>query len=297
MADVFGARTDFYRARVSHRIHRALHHGSAFPARLHEAMVYAADGGKRLRPLLVYASAETLGVEPARVDAAAAAVELIHAYSLVHDDLPAMDDDDLRRGRPTCHRAYDEATAILVGDALQAAAFRILAEPDAAAPPAEQRLAMVRELAEAAGSQGMVGGQAVDLAAVGRTLDVAEVEAMHIRKTGTLLLACVRLAAMAGESVDAAATEALEAYGKRIGLAFQIQDDVLDESGDTAVLGKHAGQDQRNGKPTYVSAAGLPAARARAEELFREATDALDRFGEAAEPLRWIADSLRARRH
>lgn len=297
MADDFGARADFYRARVSHRIHRALHHGSAFPQRLHEAMVYAADGGKRLRPLLVYASAETLGLTAAQVDAPAAAVELIHAYSLVHDDLPAMDNDDLRRGRPTCHRAYDEATAILVGDALQAAAFRVLAETGDGDASAEARVAMVRELAEAAGSHGMVGGQAVDLDAVGRDLGVAEIEAMHIRKTGALLLACVRMAALASDDCDSAQSDALEAFGKRIGLAFQIQDDVLDESGDTDVIGKHAGQDRRRGKPTYVSAAGLSAAAARADELFGEALSALQPFGDAAAPLRWIAESLRARRH
>ncbi len=296
MASDFGERAEFYRARVNGHIRRVLGRGSTMPQRLHEAMRYAAEGGKRLRPLLVYACGEVLGVDASRLDNAAAAIELIHAYSLVHDDLPAMDDDDLRRGRPTCHRAYDEATAILVGDALQAAAFRLLA--DIGDPPlsAECRIAMVRELAEAAGSQGMVGGQAIDLESVGRNLGVAEVEAMHIRKTGALLLACMRLSCEVAGASDAD-RQALDAYGKRIGLAFQIQDDVLDETSNAEEMGKQAGQDRRLGKPTYVSAAGLAAARARAEELFDQAREALAHFGDRAAPLYWLTDSLQARRH
>ena len=296
MADVFGARTDFYRARVSHRIHRALHHGSAFPARLHEAMVYAADGGKRLRPLLVYASAETLGVEPARVDAAAAAVELIHAYSLVHDDLPAMDDDDLRRGQPTCHRAFDEATAILAGDALQALAFEIIAEP-AELLDAEQRLQMVELLAQASGSHGMCGGQAMDLQAVGRQLDIAQVEAMHIRKTGALIRASVLLACCVRPELPEAEHQALDHFAKCLGLAFQIQDDVLDEDGHTEQLGKQAGADRHRNKPTFTAVLGLAAARERAAELFEEARACLAPLGERAQSLVALSLWVQQRRH
>ncbi|MES1944297.1 polyprenyl synthetase [Salinisphaera sp. PC39] len=259
------------------------------PRDLHRAMRYATlDGGKRLRALLVYATAEALERPAERVDAAAAAVELIHAYSLVHDDLPAMDDDDLRRGKPSCHKAFGEATAILAGDALQTLAFRILARDEAAGDPA-QRLRQVELLAEAAGSRGMAGGQAIDLAAAGRALSLDEVETMHRRKTGALIRASVLMPCHAGPAPETSRLAALERYAECLGLAFQIQDDILDESGDPAAMGKSRGADAARGKPTYTSMVGLDTARARARDLYREARDALAPFGAAAGGLHWLA--------
>ncbi|HEX4896163.1 MAG TPA: farnesyl diphosphate synthase, partial [Solimonas sp.] len=253
-----------YRQRLEDALLRALPPADHYPARLHEAMRYSSAGGKRLRPLLVYLAGDVLGLDPRSLDSAASAVELIHIYSLVHDDLPAMDDDDLRRGRPTTHKAYDEATAILVGDGLQALAFQLLANDREAGLGAEQRLQMVSLLAEAAGSRGMVGGQAVDLDSEHRHLSLAELEALHIHKTGALIRACLRMACAAASALDEARREALDRYGKCIGLAFQIQDDVLDVEGNSATLGKTPGKDTANGKSTYPSILGLPAARARA---------------------------------
>jgi geranylgeranyl pyrophosphate synthase len=265
-----------------------------YPVRLHAAMRYSCDGGKRLRPLLVYLAGEALGVPPARLDAAACAVELIHAYSLVHDDLPAMDDDDLRRGRATTHVAYDEATAILVGDALQALAFQVLADNDSGID-ATQCLRMVGILAAAAGSRGMVGGQAVDLESEHRTLNLAELEALHIHKTGALIRACLQLACAAAPDCAADAAAALDRYGKCVGLAFQIQDDLLDVEGNAATLGKAAGKDHASGKSTYPSILGLPAARQRAGELFSEALDALAGLGAGAAALRDYTEAIRRR--
>jgi geranylgeranyl diphosphate synthase, type II len=216
-------------------------------------------------------------------------VELIHVYSLVHDDLPAMDDDDLRRGRPTCHRAYDEATAILVGDALQALAFAVLANEPMAGTPATVRLEMIRVLARATGTGGMAGGQAVDLAAVGHSLSVAAIEDMHRRKTGALIQCSVVLGALAAGVTGGAALSALQQFGAEIGLAFQIQDDILDVEGDPALLGKSTGADAAHRKPTYPSTAGLPAARARALELRDAAIAALAPLGEQAGPLTELA--------
>lgn len=259
------------------------------PQRLHEAMRYAVlDGGKRVRPLLAFAASEVVGADPARVRHAAAAVELIHAYSLVHDDMPAMDDDALRRGKPTVHVEFDEATALLVGDALQSLAFDILAgEP--LAPDAGIQLDMVRLLAQAAGSRGMAGGQAIDLASVGRPLDLTELEFMHIHKTGALIRASVLLGAHCAH-VDDAALGALDHYAKCIGLAFQVVDDVLDAEASTATLGKTAGKDAANNKPTYVSLLGVPRARELAQELRADAHAALETLPASARRLRQLAD-------
>lgn len=259
------------------------------PQRLHDAMRYAVlGGGKRVRPLLAFAAGEVAGGDPARVQHAAAAVELIHAYSLVHDDMPAMDDDALRRGKPTVHVQFDEATALLVGDALQSLAFDVLSAQPLADDPAAQ-LKMVHLLALAAGSRGMAGGQAIDLASVGKPLDLAELEFMHIHKTGALIRASVLLGAHCGATDDATLT-ALDHYAKCIGLAFQVVDDVLDAEASTATLGKTAGKDAANNKPTYVSLLGVARARELAQELRADAHAALDGLDTSAGRLRQLAD-------
>ncbi|MDX1376780.1 MAG: polyprenyl synthetase family protein [Burkholderiales bacterium] len=245
------------------------------PERLHAAMRYATlEGGKRVRPLLAFAAGEVTRADPARLEIAAAAVELIHAYSLVHDDLPCMDDDVLRRGKPTAHVEYDEATALLAGDALQALAFELLSAHRLADAPAAQ-LEMVHWLASACGSRGMAGGQAIDLAATGRTLTAAELEFMHILKTGALIRAAVRIGAGCGAPLEARASERLDHYAKCVGLAFQVVDDLLDADASTATLGKTAGKDAAQGKPTTVSVLGAARAREFAEELRVEARKAL----------------------
>jgi len=255
--------------------------------RLREAMRYSVlGGGKRLRPVLVYATGECLGASLDQLDAAAAAVEFVHVYSLVHDDLPAMDDDDLRRGRPTCHRAFDEATAMLAGDALQALAFDVLAGPDDdVAIPAAARLAMLRLLSRSAGTAGMAGGQAIDLASVGARLSAQAVENMHRRKTGALIQGSVLIGATAAGLSAGAQFEALRRYGADIGLAFQIQDDILDVEGDATLLGKATGADAARSKPTYPSTVGIDAARKRALELRDSAVAALAPLGTRAEAL------------
>ena len=278
-------------ARIRQALDRHLPSDSTHPARLHAAMRYATlDGGKRVRPLLVYASGRAVGAPETRLDIAACAVEFIHAYSLVHDDLPAMDDDDLRRGRPTCHRAFDEATAILAGDALQTQAFFVLAHADELDVDPARRLRMLKALALASGSRGMAGGQAIDLAAVGQTLDIAQLEDMHIHKTGALIRASVLLGALCANTLDEARLERLDRYAKCIGLAFQIQDDILDVIGDTATLGKTVGADTARDKPTYPALLGLDGARERAAELLAAAHESLSEFGSEADPLRRLAD-------
>ncbi|MGA9853821.1 MAG: (2E,6E)-farnesyl diphosphate synthase [Gammaproteobacteria bacterium] len=260
------------------------------PLRLHAAMRYAVlGGGKRLRPLLIYATGETLGVPAERLDGPAAAVEMIHAYSLIHDDLPAMDNDDLRRGRPTCHKAFDVATAILAGDALQVLAFQILSEDTAMAVSPAARVEMIRSVAQASGSAGMAGGQAMDLAAAGRNLSLAELELMHIHKTGALIRASVLLAAQSLSGLVAEKRTALDRYAKCAGLAFQIRDDILDVEGETAALGKHIGADASLNKPTYPSILGLEESRRHALDLHHAALAALAPFGDAAEPLAWLS--------
>lgn len=259
------------------------------PGRLHAAMRYATlGGGKRVRPMLAYAAGETVGAAPAAVDAVAGAVELIHVYSLTHDDLPCMDDDDLRRGKPTCHVEYDEATAMLVGDALQSLAFDVLARPDLL-PDSRVQLEMLHLLAQAAGSRGMCGGQAVDMENTGKTPGLAELEFMHIHKTGALIRAAVILGGLAGGRLDSAARAALEHYAKCIGLAFQVMDDVLDAEADTATLGKTAGKDAAQGKATYLSLMDIRAARAYARDLTDDALRALEPFGSKAGRLADIA--------
>ncbi len=267
------------------------------PQRLHEAMRYATlDGGKRVRACLVYAAGAALGVAPNVLDSPACAVELIHGYSLVHDDLPCMDDDNLRRGKPTCHRAYDEATALLVGDALQTLAFKILAANSALSINVQRRTQMVAALADAAGSRGMAGGQAIDLGAVGQTLALPELEDMHRRKTGALIRAAVRLGALACEQADDQALRALDHYARDIGLAFQITDDVLDVEGDAQSLGKTPGADEAHNKPTYPALLGLQRAKARCAELTDSALAALAPFGENAGELAGLARYVIERR-
>jgi farnesyl diphosphate synthase len=279
------------RARCETTLEALLPPAEIEPARLHAAMRYAALGaGKRIRPLLCYAAGEALGVPARLLDRPAAAVELIHAYSLVHDDLPAMDDDDLRRGRPTCHKAFDEATAVLVGDALQTLAFQTLAEADDL--PAPARVAMVAALALAAGSRGMAGGQALDHAAEGQRLDRAMLEHIHIHKTGALIRAAVQMAILADGPLDADLAGRLDRYAKCIGLAFQIQDDVLDVEGDATATGKTSGRDQVLDKATYPSIVGLAEAKELAATLTADALDALSPLPARADPLRWIASAL-----
>lgn len=245
-------------------------------ARLLEAMRYATlNGGKRIRACLIYATGEALGADARLLDDAACAVEMIHSYSLIHDDLPCMDDDDLRRGKPTCHRAFDEATALLAGDALQGLAFEILTEQDDS-----RRLVMSRLLAQAIGAGGMAGGQAIDLAAVGRKISAAELEEMHRRKTGALIHASVMLGAWAAAPVKPDVLTALDRYGWAIGLAFQIIDDVLDEEGDTQALGKTSGADRARNKPTYPSILGMQASKDRAQELKTIALESLRPLGD-----------------
>lgn len=261
------------------------------PARLHSAMRYAALGaGKRIRPTLVYATAGAIGLAPEMVDSAACAVELIHAYSLVHDDLPAMDDDDLRRGRLTCHKAFDEATAILAGDALQTLAFQVLAR-DEALPPAV-RVAMIAALAQASGSRGMAGGQAMDLAAESQPPDLALLENIHIHKTGALIRAGVRMATLAKPDLAPQIAERLDRYAKCLGLAFQIRDDILDVEGDSSVIGKTGGKDQAQEKATYPALMGLGPAREAAEGLIGDALASLADLGAGAQPLRQVAEYM-----
>jgi geranylgeranyl pyrophosphate synthase len=286
-----------YQSRVHAVLDAALPSADLVPQRLHAAQRYAVlGGGKRLRPLLVYCTGEALGVAVDALDAPAAAVELIHSYSLIHDDLPAMDDDDLRRGRPTTHRAFDEATAILAGDALQVLAFSLLARDRAAGVSSASRLKMIQILAEASGTAGMAGGQALDLFAVGRGLDLAELEAMHRLKTGALIRASVLLAAACAPDLTSLEWQALDGYSQDIGLAFQIQDDILDVEGSTEDLGKTVGADAARDKPTYPSILGLETAKTRARELQRRACDRLAPFGERTRILTWLASYVVDRR-
>jgi farnesyl diphosphate synthase len=285
-------------ARVEAAAQRMLPAVDAVPERLHAAMRYAVlDGGKRVRPLLVYAGGEVTGAEDESLDRAALAVEYVHAYSLVHDDMPCMDNDVLRRGKPTVHVAFDEATAMLAGDALQAEAFKVLAEGQL---PAAQTASLMRELAQASGTGGMCGGQAIDLAAVGRTdMTFAELERMHRMKTGALLKASVLMGALSGRAalLTESAREALARYGEAIGLAFQVVDDILDVEASSTELGKTAGKDAAQGKPTYVSVLGMEAAKAWSLRLRAQALEALNGLGPRAVRLRELADFVVCRTH
>jgi farnesyl diphosphate synthase len=276
-------------ARMEAALSRLLPPAHVAPARLHEAMRYAAlGGGKRVRPLLAFAAGELTGAAVERMEIAAAAVELIHAYSLVHDDLPCMDDDVLRRGKPTVHVEYDEATALLVGDALQTLAFQLLAEhriADAAA-----QLEMLKLLAIAAGSRGMAGGQQIDLESTGTQLALPELEFMHIHKTGALIRAAVLLGAACGKPLSEAEHAKLDRYAKALGLAFQVVDDLLDAEASTATLGKTAGKDSKQGKSTYVSVLGVHRTRELAQELQADAQEALQGLGTRARRLSSLAD-------
>lgn len=277
-------------ARTETALERVLPLAATAPGRLHEAMRYATlGGGKRVRPLLCHAAGEVFAADAARLDIPACAVELIHAYSLVHDDLPCMDDDVLRRGKPTCHVEYDEATALLVGDALQTLAFQLLAEQGGST-------AAVVLLAQAAGSRGMAGGQAIDLTAVGKTLTVEELEFMHVHKTGALIRAAVILGAHAG-GADEDALRRLGQFAGRAGLLFQVVDDILDAEASTATLGKTAGKDAAQNKPTYVSLLGVSRARQMASELRAEAKAALAGFGERAGRLLELTDYIGERKY
>ena len=279
-------------ARVEAALAAALPAAVHAPQRLHDAMRYAVlGGGKRVRPLLAFAAGELAQADPARVTQAAIAVEMIHAYSLVHDDMPAMDNDVLRRGKPTVHVEFDEATALLVGDALQSQAFEVLAQPGLVDDAATQ-VRMLNLLAVASGSRGMAGGQAIDLASVGKPLELPELEFMHILKTGALIRASVNLGVLCGKPISDAAMKNLDHYAKCVGLAFQVVDDVLDSEASTATLGKTAGKDAASNKPTYVSLLGLAEARQLAGELRADAHAALAGFGEEAARLRQLADYI-----
>ena len=278
-------------ARVETALGTYLPGNDCIPARLHDAMRYATlGGGKRVRPLLAFAAGELTGATPQALDVVACAVEMIHAYSLVHDDLPCMDDDVLRRGRPTCHIEFDEPTALLVGDSLQTQAFELLASQPIGEP--RQQLEMIALLAHASGSRGMAGGQAIDLASVGKPLNQPELELMHALKTGALIRVAVLLGALAGQTLSSEERTQLDRFAKRAGLLFQVVDDILDCTASTATLGKTAGKDEAADKPTYVSLLGLDAARTYADELRTDALDALAIFGERASRLTQLADFI-----
>jgi geranylgeranyl pyrophosphate synthase len=284
----FEDRIAAYTARVNDGLSEALPLATTSPQRLHDAMRYSVfNGGKRVRPLLVYAAGECLNVEVHLLDAAAVAIEFIHAFSLVHDDLPAMDNDDLRRGKPTVHKQYDEATAILAADALQPLAFSVLARIEGA--PVDSAIKLVRLISDACGSTGMTGGQSIDLAAEGTTLSSEELEHMYSLKTGALIHASVVSACLLKADLPNEDVMALDSFGRDIGIAFQIKDDILDVVGDTDVIGKPAGSDEALNKATYPALFGIDESRSRCDDLLKSALGNLDRFGDSAAPLAWLA--------
>jgi geranylgeranyl pyrophosphate synthase len=288
----------FCQIRVEKALEDRLPSGQLLPQKLHQAMRYSVlNGGKRMRPMLTYCTGKTLGIAPEALDGPACAVEFIHVYSLIHDDLPAMDDDELRRGKATCHIAFDEATAILAGDALQALAFEILAHDPSITATAEGRLQMIIALAKASGSQGMAGGQAIDLQSVGMKLNLPELENMHIHKTGALIRASVNMATLAKADIDTNVAAKLDHYAKCIGLSFQVKDDILDEESDTATLGKTQGKDKDKDKPTYPALLGLAGAKQKAQELHEKALDSLSVFGKEADLLRDLSLYIIQRTH
>jgi geranylgeranyl pyrophosphate synthase len=294
----FEGQLQAWQARMETALAARLPGADLVPARLHEAMRYSVlGGGKRIRPALLFAAARAVGRMEEEVEGAACAIELIHVYSLVHDDLPAMDDDDLRRGRPTCHKAFDEATAVLVGDALQTLAFHVLTHDSALPAAPATRLRLIELLAEASGSFGMAGGQAIDLAVQGKQLDLAQIEEMHARKTGALIRVSVMMAAACAPSLDVRLQEALAGFAAPIGLAFQIQDDLLDVLGDVSTLGKATGADSQRAKPTYPSVMGIEASQERVRLLHSQALEALAPLGSRAGLLRSLADWLLSRHY
>ncbi|MEA3176389.1 MAG: farnesyl diphosphate synthase [Gammaproteobacteria bacterium] len=294
----FGAQLETWRLRMESALAARLPEGDVIPARLHGAMRYSVlGGGKRIRPALVFATARALGLTEDEVEAAACAIELVHVYSLVHDDLPAMDDDDMRRGRPTCHIAYDEATALLVGDALQPLAFQLLARDRKLPDSPLVRLRLIDLLAQAIGTYGMAGGQAIDLAVQGTKLDIGQVEDMHARKTGAVIRASVLMAAECVPSLDPNLYTALTRFANAVGLAFQIQDDLLDVTGDASTLGKATGADSERAKPTHPAIIGIPASQQRMRLLHNQALHALVPFGERADSLRSLANWLLSRQY
>jgi len=288
-----------YRQRVDSALDHWLPSADTTPIHLHEAMRYAVigGGGKRVRPILVYAAGATVGIKPEKLDSIAAALEIIHAYSLIHDDLPAMDDDDLRRGRPTCHKAFDEATAILAGDALQALAFEIICEDKAIEANAETRLKLIQALTIASGSVGMAGGQAIDLHSVGKKLNQAQLEAMHKLKTGALIRASVIMGAMNSAECTPQMLDQLDQYSQHVGLAFQVQDDILDVISDTETLGKPQGSDIEQNKPTFPELMGLEASQDYALQLHHQALDCLKDFDDRADTLRDLSAYIVERRN
>ncbi len=292
----FEQRVSAYLARADRCLDDALPAADCVPTRLHEAMRYAVfNGGKRVRPLLVYATGETLDVDFDALDAPAVAIELIHAFSLVHDDLPAMDDDDLRRGKPTVHRAFDEATAILAADALQPLAFETMTRTALMRPESENWLEAIGVVADACGSLGMTGGQAIDLEAEGKQISKDELETMHRMKTGCLIRACVESVCTLSENCHPDARVALVTFANALGLAFQVKDDILDVEGQTEILGKRAGADEARNKATWPALFGVEDAKRRCDELMEQGLAALDRFGDRADPLRWMANFIIAR--
>ena len=297
-SDAFAAQLESWQRRMEDALAARLPPSDRVPARLHEAMRYSVlGGGKRIRPALLFATARALGLSEDQVEAAACAIELVHVYSLVHDDLPAMDNDDLRRGRPTCHRAYDEATALLVGDALQPLAFQLLAcDPKLPASPAI-RLRLIDMLAHAIGTFGMAGGQAIDLAVKGMQLDIGQVEDMHARKTGAVIRASVLMAAECALPKEEGLYDALARFATTVGLAFQIQDDLLDVMGDASMLGKATGADSERAKPTHPAVIGIPASQQRVRMLHSQAINALSPFGDRADLLRSLAHWLLSRQY
>ncbi len=288
------AQLNAYRQRVEQALDRFLPGADQEPKTLHQAMRYSTlNGGKRIRGCLVYATGEALGASAADLDAPACAVELTHAYSLIHDDMPCMDNDDLRRGKPTCHKAYDDATALLVGDSLQTLAFEILGNAaNTPSLPAEQRLRLVQTLAHASGSQGMAGGQAIDLASVGKPLDLEALQDMHNMKTGALIRAAVKLGALASGKADDALLTKLDRYGHYIGLAFQVVDDILDIESDTETMGKPQGSDAAQNKPTYPALLGMEQAKQQAQGLHQQALESLTGLGEQAQILAGISEFI-----
>jgi farnesyl diphosphate synthase len=292
------AQFQYFQDRIEDVLDHWIPDSTLSPSRLHEAMRYSVlGGGKRIRPLLVYAAGRAMGAREEQLDGPAAAVEIIHVYSLIHDDLPAMDDDDLRRGKPTNHKAFDEATAILAGDALQALAFHILASDPTMTNSPAVRLEIINTLTQAAGSRGMAGGQAIDLASAGKELNITELENMHIHKTGALIRASVLMGAMGRGQADPERLHRLDHFSKCIGLAFQIQDDILDVESDTETLGKTQGADEARNKPTYPAIIGMEASKEEVRSLYDEALASLTELGEEADLLRAVADFIVNRKH